>query len=121
MIFFDKNFLATKSKFWKILKIDTILYTFYSEFYTDSEFVTFFRFTSKFWEKSTVKVWPESQKLVMVTVFYGPNRLILIKVTQGRYWAAMLGSGEVGASMFWSVPVSRNRRNCCIISINMKG
>ena len=44
-------------------------------------------------------------RFAMVTVFFGPNRLILTKATQGRYWAAMLGSVEVGASMFWSVPL----------------
>ena len=31
-------------------------------------------------------------RFAMVTVFFGPNRLILIKATQCRYWAAMLGS-----------------------------
>ena len=44
-------------------------------------------------------------RFAMVTVFFGPNRLILIKATQGRYCAAMLGSVEVDASMFWSVPL----------------
>ena len=62
MIFFEKKFLAKKSKFFKILKIDTILYTFYSEFYADSESAIFSRFTSIFREISTVKVWPKSQK-----------------------------------------------------------
>ena len=44
----------------------------------------------------------------MVTVFFGPNRLILVKATQGWYWAAMLGSVVVGASFaiqFYSGPV----------------
>ena len=60
---FRKKFLAIKSIFFKILKIDTILYTFYSECYADSESVTllFLRFTSIFREILTVKVWPKSQ------------------------------------------------------------
>ena len=34
----------------------------------------------------------------MVTFIFGLNRLILVKATQGWYWAAMLGSVVVGAS-----------------------
>ena len=34
----------------------------------------------------------------MDTVFFGTNRLVLVKTTQGQYWAAMLGSVVVGAS-----------------------
>ena len=40
----------------------------------------------------------------MVTVFFGPNQLVLVKVTHGRYGAGMLGY----------VPVPRrNGKNCC--------
>ena len=44
-----------------------------------------------------LKVWPKSQKLrfwarfAIVAAFFNPNRLVLAKATQGRYWAAMLG------------------------------
>ena len=51
----------------------------------------------------------------MVTVFFGPNRLILIKATQGRYWAAMLGSVPVDASMFCWVPLVPAR--CLLVPI----
>ena len=59
--FFRKQILVKKSIFFLILKIDTILYSFYSEFYAASESVTFFMFTSIFLEILAVKVWTKSQ------------------------------------------------------------
>ena len=42
-------------------------------------------------------------RFAMDTVFFGTNRLVLVKATQGRYWAAMLGSVLFGVYMFRSV------------------
>ena len=39
-------------------------------------------------------------RFTMVTVFFGPNQLVLVKTTPGRYGACMLGSVSVGASMY---------------------
>ena len=75
------------------MKIHTILYTFFSEFYADFESVTFFRFTSIFCEISTVKVWPKSQKcrfLSKIRHGYGLVRYQSIDFDQG-YSGPILG------------------------------
>ena len=90
------------------MKIDTFLYSYYSEFYADSEFATISRFTSIFLEILTLKVCPISQKCRFWARFAMENGLFRyqsIDSDQGRYWAAMLGSVVAGACTFWSVPL----------------
>ena len=131
------DFLAKKfSKkiiFLEVSQIDTFLYSFYSEFYADSESVTFFRFTSIFWEISTVKVWPKSQKcrfLGKIRHGYGLFWYQSIDSDQGysgplcptpspgRSVLLRAGNGSVILCIYrWCrlVPISRrDRRNCCI-------
>ena len=102
-------FFRKKSYFLEVSQIYTILYSFYSEFYADSESVTFLlQYFGRYWQpkfgqnSKNVVFWA---RFAMVTVLFGTNRLVLVKATQGRYWAAMLGSVKIGASMFWSVPL----------------
>ena len=45
----------------------------------------------------------------MVTVFFGPNQLILVQATQDRYGAAVLGSVPVGAYRYQLVPLVYRR------------
>ena len=68
----------------------------------------FLWFSSIYWEILALKVWPKSRLLGKIRHGYGlfgHNRFFLVKATQGRYWAAMLGSMVVGAFMFWSQPL----------------
>ena len=85
MIFWPKIFFRKKSYFLEVSQIYTILYSFYSEFYADSESVTFFRFTSIFWEILTAKVWPKSQKCR----FLGK-----IRHGYGLVWYQSIGFGQ---------------------------
>ena len=52
-----------KTYFLEVTQIETFLYSFYSEFYADSESVTFFRFTSIYWEILALKVMALGQNL----------------------------------------------------------
>ena len=64
---------------------DTFLDPFYSEFYANSEYAIYFKFTSIFWENiAAMKVWSKSQKwrfwdLDMVTVFFDPNQVYSVR------------------------------------------
>ena len=85
-VFFSKKIFWAKNQ--NFLKINTFLYSFYSEFYADSESVTFIMFTSIYWEilfrESLAKISKNAvfwAKFAMVTVFFGTNRMILVKAT----------------------------------------